>query len=127
MAIRRTSIPKSQSALEQISQQYRNGSSAQRQYQKTHGGTFVQPGRPVNLGIVRNNPQYKLNNQGAQGPTGYYQGRPQVRVVNSDGVASAGVGILGAASLTNPSLLPFAAAAGVGYGVYKLGESFNLW
>ncbi len=36
-------------------------------------------------------------------------------------------GIAGAASLAAPALLPVAAALGVGYGVYKLGNSFDLW
>jgi hypothetical protein len=45
----------------------------------------------------------------------------------TDSALSTGVGILGAASLAAPALAPFAAAAGVGYGVYKLGETFKLW
>jgi len=36
-------------------------------------------------------------------------------------------GILGAASTVAPILAPVAAAAGVGYGVYKLGHTFDLW
>lgn len=60
---------------------------------------------PINLGVVR---------------------RTSPRV-NADSAASAGVGILGAASIASPALVPFAAAAGIGYGVYKLGESFSLW
>lgn len=36
-------------------------------------------------------------------------------------------GIAGAAALAAPALIPFAAATGVGYGIYKLGESFKLW
>lgn len=43
-----------------------------------------------------------------------------------DGVGGA-AGILGAASLAAPALIPAAAAAGVAYGVYKLGNTFNLW
>lgn len=41
--------------------------------------------------------------------------------------AAAGIGTLGAASPFLPALAPVAAAAGLGYAVYKLGDSFNLW
>ena len=76
--------------------------AANRQFEKTHGGTFSSPGNLVDLGIKRQSP-------------------------NLDSAASAGIGILGAASLAASSLVPVAAAAGIGYGVYKLGESFKLW
>lgn len=36
-------------------------------------------------------------------------------------------GIAGAASYFNPILAPVAAVGGVGYGTYKLGQSFNWW
>jgi hypothetical protein len=45
----------------------------------------------------------------------------------TDQTAQQGLGILGAASLAFPAIAPVAAAASVGYGVYKLGESFKLW
>lgn len=54
------------------------------------------------------------------------QQAPQQRV-NADQAVTAGIGILGAASAAAPVLAPFAAASGVGYGVYKLGQSFSLW
>jgi hypothetical protein len=47
--------------------------------------------------------------------------------VNPENVASAGVSALGAATLAFPALAPVAAAAGIGYGIYKLGDSLNLW
>jgi hypothetical protein len=39
----------------------------------------------------------------------------------------AGATILGSASAAAPALAPVAAGLGVGYGVYKLGQSFKLW
>lgn len=36
-------------------------------------------------------------------------------------------GIAGSAALLSSSLVPVAAGLGIGYGVYKLGESFSLW
>jgi hypothetical protein len=50
---------------------------------------------------------------------------PNRTVVESS--ATARIGILGSAALLQPELLPVAAAAGIGYGIYKLGESFNFW
>jgi hypothetical protein len=38
-----------------------------------------------------------------------------------------GATILGSASLAAPALAPVAAGLGVGYGLYKLGETFKLW
>jgi len=38
-----------------------------------------------------------------------------------------GATVLGSASLAAPALAPVAAGLGVGYGLYKLGESFKLW
>lgn len=52
---------------------------------------------------------------------------PAVPSRNLDSAAASGISILGAASLAAPTLLPFAAAAGVGYGTYKLGQSLSLW
>ncbi len=46
---------------------------------------------------------------------------------NFDSVASAGLGLLGTAASAAPVLAPVALAAGIGYGTYKLGQSFNLW
>jgi len=42
-------------------------------------------------------------------------------------VLGATAGIFGAASIAAPALAPVAAVAGVGYGVYKLGETFHWW
>lgn len=47
--------------------------------------------------------------------------------VDTTGAAAAGLSTLGAASLAFPALAPVAAAAGIGYGLYKLGDSLNLW
>ncbi len=46
---------------------------------------------------------------------------------NPGEVLGVGAGILGAASVAAPVLAPVAAVAGVGYGVYKLGETFHWW
>ncbi len=57
--------------------------------------------------------------------------RDQVRTVGDpvrvDSVAQPALGILGSAALLNPALAVPAAAAGIGYGVYKLGNTFKLW
>ncbi len=53
--------------------------------------------------------------------------RPASLSPNFDAAAASGVSLLGAASLAAPAVLPFAAAAGVGYGAYKLGQSLSLW
>jgi hypothetical protein len=47
--------------------------------------------------------------------------------INTDNVFQAGLGLIGAATAAAPVLAPVAAAAGIGYGIYKLGESFSLW
>lgn len=46
---------------------------------------------------------------------------------NYDAAAVSGISILGSASLAAPALLPVAAAAGIGYGTYKLGQALSLW
>jgi hypothetical protein len=51
---------------------------------------------------------------------------PASRVI-VDNTAASGAGILSSVALLNPELLPLAAGAGIGYGIYKLGESFNFW
>ncbi len=51
----------------------------------------------------------------------------QRRGVNPDAAFTAAEGLLGAASIYAPAIAPVAAVAGIGYGVYKLGESFKLW
>jgi hypothetical protein len=56
-----------------------------------------------------------------------YPHNPDKRVDTITDAASASVGILGSASLLNPALAPLAATAGLGLGIYKLGESFKLW
>ncbi len=53
--------------------------------------------------------------------------KPATLNANYDAAAASGVSLLGAASLAAPAVLPFAAAAGVGYGAYKLGQSLSLW
>ncbi len=50
--------------------------------------------------------------------------KPRVDPANAVGAAA---GVAGAASIVAPAFLPVAAALGVGYGTYKLGESLNLW
>lgn len=81
---------------------------------------------PSNRTIYTNrqqNPQVRGVIRGALGvvppntPTG----------INVDQVATTSLGILGSASLLNPTLAPIAAAAGLGYGAYKLGETFHFW
>lgn len=99
-------IQATQDQLTSFNNQVASYTKANAQYAKTHGGTFATPGQPINLGVVRNQP---------------------ARVVNADGAATAGLGLLGAAAVAAPAIAPVAAAAGVGYGIYKLGESFNLW
>ncbi len=47
--------------------------------------------------------------------------------VRTDDFLGAGVGLIGAASVAATSLAPVAAAAGIGYGVYKVGQSLSLW
>lgn len=46
---------------------------------------------------------------------------------NVDQAITSSIGIASAASSLVPALLPVAAAAGVGYGIYKLGKSFQVW
>jgi len=48
-------------------------------------------------------------------------------VAHTADVLGTTAGILGAASVAAPALAPVAAVAGVGYGVYKLGETFHWW
>lgn len=110
MAIARKGFAKSQiqgtpEQYRKFQQQVADYTRANNQFARTHGGHFATPGEPINLGVVR---------------------RPAT-AVSVDGAASASVGILGAASVASPALVPFAAAAGIGYGIYKLGESFKLW
>ncbi len=52
---------------------------------------------------------------------------PAVPYRNYDAAANAGIGVLSAASLAAPAILPFAAAAGIGYGTYKLGQALSIW
>lgn len=105
MAITRKGFaPLPKSHINDIAYNYKDFARADRQYSKTHGGKFATPANLVNLGVER-----------------------QRQAPNLDSAASAGIGILGAASLAASSLVPVAAAAGIGYGVYKLGESFKLW
>lgn len=56
-----------------------------------------------------------------------YKPVKSVKTVDFGDALGASSGIIGAASLLNPALAPAAAAAGIGYGTYKLGQSFNLW
>jgi len=44
-----------------------------------------------------------------------------------DEIAGGSLGILGGAAILAPAVAPVAAAAGIGYGAYKLGQSFKLW
>lgn len=44
-----------------------------------------------------------------------------------DSAVAPAVGIAGSAALLNPALVPVAAGLGIGYGVFKLGESLKLW
>ncbi len=64
-----------------------------------------------------------------QGPTipvrpAVVRSSPTERTFDVLGQAS---GALGAASAFAPALAPVAAAAGLGYGIYKLGHSFDIW
>jgi len=42
-------------------------------------------------------------------------------------VLGTAAGAVGSASALFPALAPVAAVGGVGYGIYKLGKSFDLW
>lgn len=57
----------------------------------------------------------------------YLQSKTRATIAKGADAVGGIAGIAGAAALAAPALIPFAAAAGVGYGVYKLGESFKLW
>lgn len=52
---------------------------------------------------------------------------PRQRTIDPDQVAQGALGVLGAVSAVAPVVAPVAAAAGIGYGVYRLGHSFDLW
>lgn len=57
-------------------------------------------------------------------PELYKTAKPKVNIGDSLGTVA---GIAGAASYFNPVLAPVAAVGGIGYGTYKLGQSFNWW
>lgn len=68
------------------------------------------------------------NTLGPVAPSRNQAGLLNRQIVNRtfDGVGGA-AGILGAASIAAPFLAPAAAVAGVAYGTYKLGQTFDLW
>jgi len=74
------------------------------------------------------------NNYRAKNPTAYVPKTVQNRVMPKqtstergfEGIGSA-ASAAGAASFVFPALAPVAAGLGVGYGIYKLGHTFDLW
>lgn len=104
------------------------------------GERLYSPGEPIRNYV---SPTYKVTGPfpghkngetfGDKGDRYKYYTKPSAigpekpRSLNLDSAAASGVSLLGAASLAAPAVLPFAAAAGVGYGAYKLGQSLSLW
>ncbi len=96
-------------------------------YENTQNKKFLSPSRlqkfvDVDLGVERSakfktigTPEQHLTSAGAE------------RRAAIDSVAAPIAGIAGAAALASPALLPVAAAAGIGYGAFKLGESLKIW
>lgn len=68
--------------------------------------------------------QQRQLERAAKYPELYETAKPRSNLGDQLGAAT---GVISGAAFFNPALAPAAAAAGIGYGTYKLGQSFNLW
>jgi hypothetical protein len=82
-------------------------------YRFVNGGRIIQD-KPSVFDFTDGEPRQRNQNLG-------------VKRYDPGEAAGALTGIASAAALVNPALLPVAAAGGIGYGVYRLGQSFKLW
>lgn len=121
--------PSSLEVLKQIpSRNYFPGESTATSVLRNAGGVTYQPVRSRTEPLA---PRYNPYVKNGQFPNGTSITRDRnvsaPAVPNYDSAAASGVGLLSAATLAAPALLPVAAAAGIGYGTYKIGQALSLW
>lgn len=81
-------------------------------------------GRPSSVGNYEN---YITSRNRIRADTEARNVRRQETTATIDQASSGFLGILGSAAILEPELLPVLAGAGIGYGIYKIGNSFDLW